>query len=455
MATPPVATPRTLTATTAPAAPPSTARALSPPAVVAPGYRDAMAPAASHRNLSGMSAGAPSRAGNPTWTTPYPRGLAHPTPEVPHALAKPDPMAAAGNNPSASLIPNSYTLGDGIERTLPKRQGPMTAALGSVPAAVTPAVPNKPATTARPGHNFNLQPGDANTFTFSRDGSSLRAGQTVAVPGLLNRPVAGQPDAPQAITRPEVTADTVARYRNLSGVQGAVIADPGKPSVADQIAALGGDSRLKGSRTLRDAAAQAILQQAGYANGNEQAAQQRQFQGDMAVQELNARAEESAAQRRLSAQQINANLWDSDQTRADRRLEVQAGRPTVTQDDGTTGQIGADGSWTPITNRYTGEAIKVAQPPNATGGLTAANVLDAYTQQRKAILGSDAFGPQAQTMLDALDASPLGQRYQTMMGGTATGAGPSVEQFLADAKAKGTKLTEQQLRAYYADNYGD
>ena len=305
--------------------------------------------------------------------------------------------------------PNSQT--SPATRVRPQRSsGDFSGVTSTVTQAPT-AAPAPAAAGASP--QFNLQPGDVNTFTGSN-------GVTRAVPGLQASPAGPTSSAlagatPAIAPRPVVSAAPAARYA-ARGRQGGIIANPANGSVADQITRAMGSPSLKGSPSGRAAVAQAILQQAGFENEERQSALQTGDQADLASINHQATANEGYATRQLEAQKANLASVDSAADRDVKREEIRIARkPTVTYSkDGSMGIVSNEGGWTPITGAN-GKTVHGQQSASTTGELTEGDRLKSYDARYAAIAGDNMMLPPAKKeALAQLAADPL---YAGLRGG--------------------------------------
>lgn len=338
-------------------------------------------------------------------------------------------------------------------RSLP----PVTAA--AAPAAVaglTSArpVPQGPSNDVRPDRRltvpgatatFDLRPGDANTFTGGN-------GVTRPVPGLLNAEAAPvTPGVQRTLTAPPL----LQRPQMASTPQTAAIEIPGEAERRREIAIGGALFKPASTRSGR------ALQQAQVEGINANFQQQRTLADGADARTLAARTQANVAGMNNQNENYRAELDQAGRT-ADRdtdaalRREELANRnrqvmSTLRAADGTTSLLRADGTLTPVMGA---DGKPFREQGELRGQLAPAEVMKAYTDQRNAVLGSESLGPRIQEQLDALDSSPLGQRYQAVLG-VAPKSGPTFQDFLSDARSKGSKMTDQQLQAYFDQNFGD
>ena len=238
------------------------------------------------------------------------------------------------------------------------------------------------------------------------------------------------------------------------GRQGGIIANPDAMSPLDRIRSLGGDPSLRGSPTLRKAATDQIMGEVTMADAERQSALATGDQADLAAINHQATANEGYATRQLEAQKANLASADSAADREVKREEFRIARkPTVTNsEDGTMGIVSNEGGWTPITSAD-GKTVRGQQSAHETGELTEAERLKALTELR---VGAAGYGPpdnaDERISYDERLAKIDGQ-IETLMNGGSAGA-PSYEDFVTDARTKGSKMTDADLRSYYYNNYG-
>lgn len=262
------------------------------------------------------------------------------------------------------------------------------------------------------------------------------AGAAVPVPTLA----AGAP----SIVAPRPTAPLAQRGR-----QGAIIENPGDTTVDKLMRAMGSAS-LKGSPSGRAAVAQAILGEAGARQAERASALRLQDDVDLAAGQANAAAAQADAARQMEASQFNATMQDNAANRvADVESARVARRPEVSiAADGGMGIVGSDGSWRPVTGTD-GQPVRAAQPPRQTGELTDADRLKSYTDRFNAISSNATLDDtQRQAAIQQLDSDPL---YSGLRGSSSA---PTFEQFLGDARSKGSKMTDAELRAYFDQTFG-
>lgn len=358
-------------------------------------------------------------------------------PESPNAgqpLALPRLVPNLARRPAAAAAPAAATPANTANWSPGPRSRPRpmaTAATGTTPA---PA-----AAVAMPSTEFNLQPGDVNTFTGAD-------GVTKPVPGLLN---AGA--SPAAAPSPMVAARPVP-LPAARGRQGAIIENPGD-TTADKLQRALMSSSLKGSPSARAAVAQAILGEAGARQEERATALAAGDRADLAAVDNAARLASANADRDLSAQQTNAELVEQRADRAAQREDQRlARRPEVTVSaDGSMGIVSNEGRFTPVTDAG-GRTVRAPQAPRQTGAATQGELLKSYTDRYNAIVGDvTADAATKQQAIAALDADPL---YAGLREGNAAAAAPALDEFLAAARAANPDVSDADLTTYYNQTYG-
>lgn len=333
------------------------------------------------------------------------------------STTRPQPRVALGEN--GAMPPTGMLRPVAPRPTIVGENGAMPPASMLRPLAAKPSAAG-----------FQLKPGDVNTITGAD-------GVTRPVPGLLN---AGQdPGAAQAALPAPVIAARPQAAPAVRGRQGAIIENPGDSTV-DKLMRNMGSLSLRGSPGQRAAVAQAILGEAGARQDERMQTVRTQDQADLAASDQAARAQEAYAGRDLSAQQFNAGMQDARQERLARRPEV-----TVAA-DGSMGIVGSDASFRPVTGAD-GSAVRAPMAPRQTGELTDAERLKSYDARYNAIIGGVGDEKVKKDQLDALNSDPM---YASLRGTTA----PTLEQFLDEAKQRGSKMSEADLRSYFNANFG-
>ena len=355
-------------------------------------------------------------------------------PESPNAgqpLALPRLVPNLARRPAAAATPAGATPANPVNWSPGPRSRPRPMAAATT-AASTSAV-------AMPNTEFNLQPGDVNTFTGAD-------GVTKPVPGLLN---AGA--SPAAAPSPMVAARPVA-LPAARGRQGAIIENPGD-TTADKLQRALMSSSLKGSPSARAAVAQAILGEAGARQEERATALAAGDRADLAAVENAARLASANADRDLSAQQTNAELVEQRADRAAQREDQRlARRPEVTVSaDGSMGIVSNEARFTPVTDAG-GRTVRAPQAPRQTGAATQGELLKSYTDRYNAIVGDvTADAATKQQAIAALDADPL---YAGLREGNAAAAAPALDEFLAAARAANPDVSDADLTTYYNQTYG-
>ncbi|WP_152543326.1 hypothetical protein [Stenotrophomonas sp. RIT309] len=328
---------------------------------------------------------------------------------APHAGATGPQAAAAAIAPAAAAAPSTYTTQDGRTATLP--------------AGITRTL-------------------DANgNPVFTGTGAGTGASAAAPSPGVT--PLSAAPAASMVLA-PRPTPQIAQRGR-----QGGIIENPADTTV-DKLTRAMGSASLKGSPSGRAAVAQAILGEAGARQGERATALRTQDEAGLAAGQVNAVAAQGDANRALQAGQFNAQMQDNagnrqaslEAARIARRPEIQVAA------DGSMGVVGGDGSWRPVTGGD-GQNVRAAQAPRQTGELTDADRLKSYTDRFNAISTSAMLDADAKTAaLAELDADPLYTGLRPNPGK------PTFEQLRAEAKQKGSKMTDAALRTYYDQNFG-
>lgn len=242
------------------------------------------------------------------------------------------------------------------------RRGGKPMNLGSAAVAATPAAVPAPSPAAAPAtpvanavQNNGLPAGI--TRTVGPDGNPIYTGTGASVAAAGGPPQGSTVVMPQRTLPQEVVApaNQAGQYQ-ARGRQGGIIENPANGSVADQITRAMGSPSLKGSPSARAAVANAIMQQAGFANAERQSALQAGDQADL--QNLNnaARANENFADRRLEASKFNVESADArTQNAATNSQAMQIVRGL----DGTSSVVRRDGSLSGLTNAD-GTAFRMA-----------------------------------------------------------------------------------------------
>lgn len=318
---------------------------------------------------------------------------------------------------------------------------------GSIADAAVPR-PRRTTTFAAPAAASATAPGTgaaqpASTPTAMPTPSAAAATQNAV---SISSPASGGAFTLPPRSLPQVSAgDRPASFGPVGGAQGAVIANPNAPGIVDQLRSLSGDPAFARNRTLRGAAAQALMQQAGYQNAGEQAALNRDQQAALNAQNLNANAQEGFARRQLEASQTNAGLANSD---AGRQLEARSLRTTVRGADGGTYGLSNDGSLRRI-NNPDGSAFSAA--PDTKQELSPDAKLKSLDDRYKAI--TEAIGPGGKaTPEQQQDLNSIEAMRSQLFGGASQR--PSFNQFKAAATSAGSSMSDDQLRAAFNERYG-
>lgn len=355
-------------------------------------------------------------------------------PESPNAgqpLALPRLVPNLARRPAAAAAPATATPANSVNWSPGPRSRPR-------PKGGTASAPPA-AAVAMPSTEFNLKPGDVNTFTGAD-------GVTKPVPGLLNASA-----APAAAPSPMVAARPVP-LPAARGRQGAIIENPGD-TTADKLQRALMSSSLKGSPSARAAVAQAILGEAGARQEERASALAAGDRADLAAVDNAARLASANADRDLSAQQTNAELVEQRAERAAQREDQRlARRPDVTVSaDGSMGIVSNEGRFTPVTDAG-GRTVRAPQAPRQTGAATQGELLKSYTDRYNAIVGDvTADAATKQQAIAALDADPL---YAGLREGNAAAAAPALDEFLAAARAANPDVSDADLTTYYNQTYG-
>jgi hypothetical protein len=339
------------------------------------------------------------------------RGEAAPAPIAPISLPRlgmPRPAAAA---PAATSSPAAPV----VATKVPKRIGaptpaanPAAATAGSLTAAGA-AMP----TLAAPTSDFNLQPGDVNTFTGAD-------GVTRPVPGLLRRPAGGDSAAaaPAAGMQaaPALVSAPAPELGEVRGRQGGIIRMPGD-SVEDRLTRALGSASLRGSPSARAAVAKGILDDEAGIREERQSALATGDQADLATLQDNARSQESHLLRQQRADEFNIGTRE---VRAERAAERADRQPTITTTaDGSMGIVSPTGTFTPVTDAA-GARLRAPLAPKQTGELTQGDLLKSYTDRYNAISGGMGTTDEKKVQIDALNADPL---YAQLLGRAAQDPG--------------------------------
>lgn len=351
-------------------------------------------------------------------------------------------------------MPSLSALGGSPAAPKPVRQlttspVPTIAAAGAVAPAAVAAGPAAVAAVPAP---ISSEPVPGITKTIDANGNPVYTGR--GAPGAAPAAVAANTDFSLG-ARPvaQVPAPAAVAPVPIRGAQGAIIENPAD-STAQKLQRALTSASVKGSPSTRAAIAQAILGEAGAAQAERATNLQAGREADQAGVQANLAAPERAADRRMQAQQINANLADS---AAGRGAQLQVAqlqrRPTpITAADGTVGMASDAGQFTPVTGPD-GKPVKTAVAPRQTGTLTQGDLLKSYDERYKAINTGLGTPEEKRAQQAALDSDPL---YASLRGASAAGGGskPSLEQFMGAARAANPGVSDDDLNAYYAKTYG-
>lgn len=237
------------------------------------------------------------------------------------------------------------------------------------PAAAVAPAPAAPVANAVQGSGMPA----GITKTFDAAGNPVYTGTGASVAAAGGPPqgstVTGQPTSfampqrtlPQDVVAPSNQAD---QYQ-ARGRQGGIIENPANGSVADQITRAVGSPSLKGSPSARAAVAQAILQQAGFANDERQSALRTGDQADLQNINNNANANESFARRRFDASKFNIETVLAAQELEARQKVPFEQQPILRGLDGGTSVLHRDGTLSALTNKD-GTPFRVLDPSQRT-----------------------------------------------------------------------------------------
>lgn len=154
-------------------------------------------------------------------------------------------------------------------------------------------------------------------------------------------------------------------------------------------------------------------------------------------------AEADAARSRLQRDAIDGQL-----TLASQQFEAAANEPReVVGEDGVM-RVRRGTQAAPVVDEA-GNPLRMPSVPSP-GALTPKDLLEAYSDQRKAITSNTLLKPDQQAeMLAALEADPL---FRPLVGGAA--APPDRASFLAAARATNPGVSDEELAEYYERTYG-
>lgn len=265
--------------------------------------------------------------------------------------------------------------------------------------------------------NFNLQPGDVNTFTGSD-------GRTRAVPGLTTAPPPPAA-APTQVATLNSTAPRVQETtrRTLDGIRNSATTarqevGAGLNPMSDQAELMRrleiSQGSFRGSPSARAAAARAIL---GQMDALTDATAEGQRGANAALTQgatQEAAANESFVRRRLDTDQFNVNTQE-------RRLQNDAENTAATEvlrsQDGTASALRRDGTLRRLTNED-GTPFRAANVTQQSG-ITADSLLKSYTDRVAAIEQGVGTPDEKRAAVEALNADPL---YASLRGGNRNGA---------------------------------
>lgn len=291
------------------------------------------------------------------------------------------------------------------------------------------------------------------------DGGARAASSTPVVPagpGAASAPPLAGSAAPAApgISRPGVdpvqaaaaaaAADAIRAERNRQSDLASIAS--GDPRSAIGIAArnLRSQAQYSTDGLRRDAAAGQLATLTGEAAKGSGA----QFSAGMNAELAQGAQREQGANARAA---LDAN------TSLQRSMIDRPQPATLTLDDGTLAQIGEGGVLRPLT--VNGKPARAMQTRNE-GALQAGDILKAYGDQLKSIRDAGIGGKpeELNAAIAQLNSSPLGQAYARILGGpgepAAAGTKPTLQEFLAKARKLNPGASEQELAAYYEQNYG-
>ena len=325
--------------------------------------------------------------------------------------------------PSAPAAPVRNPAGRVPAAGAPAPAGGVAASVP--PARAAAAIPAAPANFGNV-QGTQLRPGDANTFTFSN-------GKTVPVPGM-NAPSGTAANA-SPLPLPTPYAAAPAPTPNMTvNVPRPVVADPYNTRQAnDQLKRIADtiDINLfrnsfaadRGSRSARDAQAQ-MLGTLAALGGKQLDAAVNVAGGDRdaaARYDLTGMEQGAANQRALLQDQGETTRQGMGDASRERQQylqslsDLQKSASTVTDENGNLIRIGALGDASPVL----GADGKPVRPAQTRADRPDANtIVTNYTAQKKVLDDAAAItGKPAD--YSSLDASPLGQAYQQVLGGKA------------------------------------
>ena len=344
------------------------------------------------------------------------------------ALRPAAPIPLPSGVPAASAAPVRNPAGRVPAAGAPAPAGGVAASVP--PARAAAAIPAAPANFGNV-QGTPLKPGDANTFTFSN-------GKTVPVPGMTAQATTaalnGQSSA-SPLPLPTPYAAAPAPTPNMTvNVPRPVVADPYNTRQAnDQLKRIADtiDINLfrnsfaadRGSRSARDAQAQ-MLGTLAALGGKQLDAAVNVAGGDRdaaARYDLTGMEQGAANQRALLQDQGETTRQGMGDASRERQQylqslsDLQKSASTVTDENGNLIRIGALGDASPVL----GADGKPVRPAQTRADRPDANtIVTNYTAQKKVLDDAAAItGKPAD--YSSLDASPLGQAYQQVLGGKA------------------------------------
>lgn len=318
------------------------------------------------------------------------------------------------------------------------------------PAAAAAPAPAAPFANAVQGSGLPV----GITRTVGPDGNPIYSGTGASVAAAGGPPqgstVTGQPGnfaMPQRTLPQDVVAPSnQAGQYQARGRQGGIIANPANGSVADQITRAVGSPSLKGSPSARAAVAQAILQQAGFANDERQSALRTGDQADLQNINNNADANENFARRRFDASKFNVGADLQAQELEARQKVPFEQQPILRGLDGGTSVLHRDGTLSALTNKD-GTPFRVLDPSQRTTVSPDAE-FKALTDELTAMSQFPGDGTEQRR-------GQIQARMNELTGRTPQGVPkPTLPAFLDAAKKANPGVTEDELRSYYAKKYG-
>ncbi|MFC3549566.1 hypothetical protein ACFOLC_00890 [Lysobacter cavernae] len=315
---------------------------------------------------------------------------------------------------------------------------------GGAAASASGTPPNAPVLRTLTGHPGSVAVGRGEFGENVYDNSSIqkmqeRSGQIPSAPVGPTTSVA---------TVPTTVPSPVAVHRGLTDrVHGAVIgilgeaerrAEIRRGEIQSDIARLG-----RGSPTMRRALMDQLAQESGFAN--EAIRDDARVSAEMALQgqRLNAQTAEAVVQRQLTADQANQDARSRSQEQTSKGRQVTR---TLTARDGSTHLLRNDGTVMPV-QTVDGQPFREQLPPD--GQVTPALRFNALNQQLQAISENVLLKPEEREAM----AEPIREQVAALIVQAPQGR-PSLTQFLAAARQKGSRMTAQDLTDYYNKTYG-